>query len=89
MGYCPSGRLFEAAAGGAPVVSDWWEGLEQFFLPQDEIIIARTSENVLETLALPDATLASLARAARERALSEHTAARGACELESLLAAAL
>ena len=26
MGWCPSGRLFEAAACGAPILTDWWEG---------------------------------------------------------------
>src|SRR5690606_15867122 len=29
-GYCPAGRLFEAAACGTPIVSDWWEGLDAF-----------------------------------------------------------
>ena len=33
MGYCPPGRLFEAAACGAPIVSDTWDGLETFFEP--------------------------------------------------------
>ena len=41
MGYCPSGRLFEAAACGAPILSDGWEGLERFFRPGIEILIAR------------------------------------------------
>ena len=40
MGYCPSGRLFEAAACGAPILSDAWEGLEAFFCPDREILIA-------------------------------------------------
>jgi spore maturation protein CgeB len=38
MGYCPSGRLFEAAACGAPIVSDCWEGLDQFFTPGNEVL---------------------------------------------------
>lgn len=33
MGYCPSGRLFEAAACETPVVSDTWEGLADFLNP--------------------------------------------------------
>ncbi|MCI0352400.1 MAG: glycosyltransferase, partial [Acidobacteriales bacterium] len=37
-GYCPSGRFFEAAACGTPIVSDWWEGLETFF-DRDEIFV--------------------------------------------------
>ena len=33
MGWCPSGRLFEAAACGVPVICDAWEGLDSFFTP--------------------------------------------------------
>jgi spore maturation protein CgeB len=33
MGHCPSGRLFEAAACGVPLLSDWWEGLDDFLAP--------------------------------------------------------
>ncbi len=40
MGYCPSGRLFEAAACGTAVLSDWWTGLDSFFEPGAEILIA-------------------------------------------------
>ena len=28
MGFCPSGRVFEAAACGAPIISDAWLGLD-------------------------------------------------------------
>ncbi|MGE0527382.1 MAG: glycosyltransferase, partial [Bdellovibrionales bacterium] len=38
-GYCPSGRLFEAAACGAPILSDYWEGLDLFFEPGREILV--------------------------------------------------
>jgi len=89
MGYCPSGRLFEAAACGTPLVSDWWEGLDTFFRPGCEIFIARTAEEVSEVLRLPDEALARVARAARERVLDEHTAHRRALELERLIEQAL
>jgi spore maturation protein CgeB len=85
MGYCPSGRLFEAAACGAPIVTDWWEGIDTFFVPQREIIVARSTEQVLAAFELSDRELESIAGAARERALSNHTAARRAEELEHLL----
>ena len=42
-GWCPSGRLFEAAACGVPVLSDTWEGLEAFFTPGQEILPAGTT----------------------------------------------
>jgi spore maturation protein CgeB len=85
MGYCPSGRLFEAAACGAPVLSDRWEGLEQFFEPGSEILIADNTEDAMDALSRSPEELARLARAARERTLAQHTAAIRAKELESLL----
>ena len=88
MGYCPSGRLFEAAACGVPLLSDWWEGLDTFFTPGEEILIAHTAEDTISALQLSDAQLARLSRAARQRTLEEHTAARRAVELETALAAA-
>jgi spore maturation protein CgeB len=88
MGYCPSGRLFEAAACGAPLVSDWWEGLDRFFRPGQEILIARTTDDVIDAIHLSDAQLARIARAARERTLDEHTVDRRARELEEILEAA-
>jgi spore maturation protein CgeB len=89
MGYCPSGRLFEAAACGTAIISDAWEGLDEFFTPGDELLVARDADDVLAAVALPRATLAALARRARERVLTEHTAAARAAQLESLLDGAL
>jgi spore maturation protein CgeB len=85
LGYCPSGRLFEAAACGTALLSDCWEGLEQFFRPGDEILVANSTEEALRALDLSDAELARIARAGRERVLSEHTSAHRAGELVSLL----
>jgi spore maturation protein CgeB len=84
-GHCPSGRLFEAAACGAAIVTDAWSGLEQFFEPGREILVARGPDDVTTMLDLSDDALAAIGRAARERALSEHTAERRALELERLL----
>lgn len=85
MGYCPSGRLFEAAACGAPVLSDYWEGLEQFFDPRSEILVAHNTQDAMDALSRGDDELARIAGAARERTLAQHTAAIRAQELESLL----
>jgi spore maturation protein CgeB len=85
MGYCPSGRLFEAAACGTAVLSDTWEGLDRFFEPGREIFAARSTEEVADVLSLPPEEIRRVARAARERTLAEHTAERRAGEmLESL-----
>ena len=83
MGWCPSGRLFEAAACGTPVLSDGWEGLDRFFEPGREVLLAETTAQALQ--ALQDADLASVGRAARERVLDEHTSAHRAAELVRML----
>jgi spore maturation protein CgeB len=85
MGYCPSGRLFEAAACGTAVVSDAWEGLDTFFTPGEEILVARTTDEALAALDLPRPELERIARAARERVLAEHSSAHRARELVALL----
>jgi spore maturation protein CgeB len=89
MGFCPSGRLFEAAACGTPILSDRWEGLEEFFTPGTEILVATSAEEAVDALSLSDAELARIARAARERVLAEHTAERRATELEEIISGAL
>ncbi|MHA3774645.1 CgeB family protein [Verrucomicrobiota bacterium sgz303538] len=84
MGYCPSGRLFEAAACGVPILSDSWAGLNHFFEPGREILLAHNTDDALAALELSDAELRKIAEAARERTLSEHTAAHRARELEQI-----
>ncbi len=85
MGYCPSGRLFEAAACGVPLLSDVWEGLDAFLTPGREILIATTTEEAIEAIESPPERLAAIAEAARERVLSDHTAERRVVELEGIL----
>ena len=84
-GYCPSGRLFEAAACGAAIVSDEWEGLSMFFNPDEEILIAKQTEDVVAALQRSPEELARIGRAARERTLEQHTADVRAIEMENIL----
>lgn len=85
-GYSPSVRLFEAAACGVPVISDYWEGLETFFVPGEEILISRSADDTLAYLReLPDEERRALGARARRRVLEAHTAARRAEELEGYL----
>jgi spore maturation protein CgeB len=87
MGHCPSGRLFEAAACGAPILSDEWQGLELFFEPGREILTGATTEDALAALDRSDAELARIAKAARERTLDQHTSDHRAAELLRYLGA--
>lgn len=83
-GHSPSVRLFEAAACGVPVISDSWPGLETFFTPGREILVASNPDRVLAILTdLSEEQRVRLARAARERVLREHTSERRAIELET------
>ena len=88
MGWCPSGRLFEAAACGAPVLTDSWDGLAAFFEPGREILVADTEEQALAALDLSDEALRRVAERARERTLAEHTAARRARQMVAAFEAA-
>lgn len=87
MGFCPSGRLFEAAACGVPVLSDTWPGLDAFFRVGEELLVARDTEDVVEALSRSPEELARIGRAARERVLAEHTSAHRARELVALVEA--
>jgi spore maturation protein CgeB len=85
-GYSPSIRLFEAAACATPIISDYWPGLERFFTPGTEILIARAPQETLHYLReLPEAEWLAIGERARARVLAEHTAAHRAAELETYL----
>lgn len=88
VGYCPSGRLFEAAACETPIVSDSWEGIDQFFAPGREVLIAESQEDVVDALSLSERELRRVGKAARERVLSSHTAEHRTRELITAVEAA-
>jgi spore maturation protein CgeB len=88
VGYCPSGRLFEAAACETPIVSDSWQGIEEFFEPGRELLIAESEADVVDALSRTPEELQSMGRAARERVLRCHTAEHRSRELISALEAA-
>jgi spore maturation protein CgeB len=83
-GWSPSVRLFEAAACGTPIISDWWEGLAAFFTPGREILIARTARDTAEYLHdFPEPERREVGVRARATVLARHTAAHRAAELEA------
>jgi spore maturation protein CgeB len=83
-GYCPSGRFFEAAACGTPILSDWWQGLDEFF-SSEEIAVVHDENDVLAALSRDDAELARMAARARQRTLEEHSGERRARQLITYL----
>jgi spore maturation protein CgeB len=89
-GWSPSVRLFEAAACAVPVISDPWEGLETFFEPATEIVVASDGADVRRALAAIDQPRRrAIGRRARRRVLAEHTATHRAIELEDHVMAAV
>src|SRR3954469_17798103 len=72
-GFSPATRVFEAAGAGACLITDWFEGVETFLDPDDEILVARTGEDVAHHLnSLTPARAAAIGRAAMQRVLAEH-----------------
>jgi spore maturation protein CgeB len=81
-GYSPSVRLFEAAACGVPIISDYWRGIETFFEPGKEILIVETTSQVRDDLGqLPEDERLAIGARARARVLAQHTSAHRAQEL--------
>ena len=85
-GFSPSVRLFEAAACGTAIISDPWEGLETFFEPGKEILMAASTSDVLDiTRTISDDSCAELGQAAHRRFLKEHTPDYRAAQLEGYI----
>jgi spore maturation protein CgeB len=74
IGFCPATRIFEAAGAGACLITDAWEGIEQFLRPNEEVLVARDGADVVEHVAsLTPATARRIGERARQRILTEHT----------------
>ena len=87
VGFSPATRVFEAAGAGACLITDAWEGIEQFLRPGEEILVAQDGAEVIEHLrALTPAGARAIGAAARARVLAGHTYARRAVQLDALLA---
>jgi spore maturation protein CgeB len=85
-GWSPATRVFEAAGAGACLISDAWEGLEDFLTPDEEVLVARDGNEVAALLErLDPARAARIGAAARERVLAEHTYERRAEQVEGIL----
>jgi spore maturation protein CgeB len=87
-GYSPSVRLFEAAGCGAAIISDSWLGLETFFVPSEEILLAQSSEDVVSYLrGLSPAQSRKIGQRAQQRVLAEHSAEKRALQFEEIVGA--
>jgi spore maturation protein CgeB len=74
IGYSPATRVFEAAGAGACLISDAWTGLEEFFEPAREVLVAANGDAVVDhLLRLEFDTARRIGQRAHRRALAEHT----------------
>lgn len=81
-GYSPSVRLFEAAACGVPIISDYWDGIDSIFEPGKEILIAKSSSEVSEYFrSISEEERKKIGERARQKVLRSHTAKARALEL--------
>lgn len=73
-GFSPATRVFEAAGAGACIITDYWEGIDYFFEPGTEILVANNGDEVVEILQYltPD-NAAAIGRAAYSKVISGHT----------------
>jgi spore maturation protein CgeB len=85
MGFSPATRVFEAAGAGACLITDAWEGIEQFLAPGEEILVARDGKDVADIVAtLTPEVARGIGARARRRILAEHTYARRAQAVNGL-----
>jgi spore maturation protein CgeB len=89
LGHSPSVRLFEAAACGTPIISDAWEGLDAFFTPGAELLLASSVDDTLRHLRdVREDERRAIGQRARQRVLGAHTPQHRAQELEAYIAEA-
>lgn len=85
VGFSPATRVFEATGAGACLITDWWEGIEQFLEPDVEVLVARDGAEVAEHLKrLTPERARAIGEAARRRVLRDHTYAQRAEEADAL-----
>jgi len=73
-GFSPATRVFEAAGAAACLITDEWEGIDYFFSPGNELLVARNGHEVAEIIKQLDPVRArAIGEAARKRVLADHT----------------
>jgi spore maturation protein CgeB len=88
IGFSPATRVFEAAGAAACLITDAWEGIEQFLLPDREVLVARDGQDVADHLAaLTPGRAKAIGEAALARVLAEHTYALRGDQVDALFRA--
>ena len=86
VGFSPPTRIFEAAGAGVCLITDRWSGIEDFFAPGREILVAGCAEQVVECLRdCSQAKAHEIGDNMRQRALCEHTYELRAGQFDSII----
>src|ERR1700694_646873 len=87
VGFSPPTRVFEAAGAGACFITDHWIGIETFFVPGREILVAASAEEVVNHLRnISEAEARKIGHRMRERALLDHTYQLRASQCDEIVA---
>jgi spore maturation protein CgeB len=74
VGFSPPTRVFEAAGAAACLITDAWDGVDQFFTPEEEILMASSAEDVVAHLTrFNPRQAAAVGHSMMNRALRQHT----------------
>ncbi|PSR56975.1 hypothetical protein AHMF7605_27530 [Adhaeribacter arboris] len=85
-GFSPATRVFEAAGAAACIITDYWEGIDFFFEPDTEILVAKNGDEVGKIMAgLTEEKATAIGKAAYNKVLAAHTYNHRADQLEKLL----
>ncbi|HEY0627135.1 MAG TPA: glycosyltransferase [Allosphingosinicella sp.] len=85
IGFSPATRVFEAAGAAACLITDAWEGIEQFLTPDEEVLVARDGQDVADHMrSLTPERARSIGKAALARVLAEHTYTHRGAEVDAL-----
>lgn len=84
-GFSPATRVFEAAGAGACLITDYWEGIELFLKPGEEVLVARDGQDVIDIMAgLTSEKSKAIGENSLKRVLAEHTYASRAETVDAL-----
>jgi spore maturation protein CgeB len=87
-GFSPATRVFEAAGAEACLITDYWEGIDLFLKPGEEVLVARDGQDVVEILSgLTQERANAIGKRALARVLSEHTYTHRAEEVDAIFRA--
>ena len=85
-GFSPATRVFEAAGAAACIITDWWEGIDMFLQPGEELLVARNGDEVVECMrSVSPGRARAIGKAAYRRVLAKHTYNHRAEQVEKVL----